>query len=237
MADILSKSEIEALISSLGTADASKPMTKGMSAPTPATTSNLLKGRKAPTGYELYDFRRPDKLSKDQLRTLQMLHETFARQAASSLSASLRSPVSIEMISLEQVPYDEYLRSIGNSVFRLHDDRPDARRPRAQRQPQQPHRHRAAAPSPALGAAVLLAETGLGGRGRGEPEHRRDRDERAVRRRRAAERYRARDPVRGEDRGDAARDVAVHPLSRDQADHREALGAEVVRHQRAEELA
>lgn len=115
MADILSKSEIEALISSLGSSEGGDKRPKaagvnvGMSGP-------LLKGRKT-VGYEPYDFRRPDKLSKDQLRTLQMLHETFARQAASSLSASLRSPVGIEMISLEQVPYDEYLRGIGNSVF------------------------------------------------------------------------------------------------------------------------
>jgi flagellar motor switch protein FliM len=69
--------------------------------------------------YEMYDFRRPDKFSKDQLRTLQMLHETFARLAATSLSAMLRSPVNIDLISLEQVPYEEYLRSIGASVFTI----------------------------------------------------------------------------------------------------------------------
>jgi len=69
--------------------------------------------------YEVYDFRRPDKFSKDQLRTLQMLHETFARLAGSGLSAYLRAPVNIEMISLEQVPYEEYLRSINQSVFTI----------------------------------------------------------------------------------------------------------------------
>lgn len=69
--------------------------------------------------YEVYDFRRPDKFSKEQLRTLQMLHETYARLAGSSLSAYLRSPVSIDLISLEQVPYEEYLRSISQSVFTI----------------------------------------------------------------------------------------------------------------------
>lgn len=69
--------------------------------------------------YEVYDFRRPDKFSKDQLRTLQMLHETFARLAGSSLSAYLRAPVTIDLISLEQVPYEEYLRSISQSVFTI----------------------------------------------------------------------------------------------------------------------
>lgn len=77
------------------------------------------KSSRAAVAYEIYDFRRPDKFSKDQLRTLQMLHETFARMAGSQLSAYLRSPVTIDLISLEQVPYEEYLRSINQSVFSI----------------------------------------------------------------------------------------------------------------------
>lgn len=65
----------------------------------------------------MYDFRRPDKLSKDQLRSLQMVHETFSRHAATGLSAYLRSPVQIDLVSIEQVPYEDYLRGIENSVF------------------------------------------------------------------------------------------------------------------------
>lgn len=48
-----------------------------------------------------------------------MLHETFARLAGSGLSAYLRAPVNIDLISLEQVPYEEYLRSISQSVFTI----------------------------------------------------------------------------------------------------------------------
>lgn len=69
------------------------------------------------SNYEPYDFRHPDKFSKEQLRTLQMLHETFGRLAGTALSAFLRSPVNMELISLEQVPYEEYLRDITQSVF------------------------------------------------------------------------------------------------------------------------
>jgi len=76
-------------------------------------------GSKTAIAYEVYDFRRPDKFSKEQLRTLQMLHETFARLAGTSLSAYLRTPVNIDLISLEQVPYEEYLRSINQSVFTI----------------------------------------------------------------------------------------------------------------------
>ena len=62
--------------------------------------------------HQLYDFRRPDKFSKDQMRTLQMLHETFARFYASSLSAYLRSSVTIDLLSVEQVSHDEWVRSL-----------------------------------------------------------------------------------------------------------------------------
>ncbi|MHB8991374.1 MAG: flagellar motor switch protein FliM [Chloroflexota bacterium] len=56
-----------------------------------------------------YDFRRPDKLSKDQMRTLQLIHETFGRLASSSLSAYLRTAVQLNMVSIEQGVYGEYI--------------------------------------------------------------------------------------------------------------------------------
>ncbi len=81
-----------------------------------AAVSRNSSGRSA-VAYEVYDFRRPDKLSKEQLRSLQMVHETFARHAATGLSAHLRTPVQIDLISIEQVPYEDYLRGIEHSVF------------------------------------------------------------------------------------------------------------------------
>lgn len=116
MSDILSQAEIEALLNSLN-----NESEMGLSNPQDnSIRSSALETRslaRASKPYEVYDFRRPDKFSKDQLRTLQMLHETFARLAASSLSAHLRTPITMDLISLEQVPYEEYLRSISQSVF------------------------------------------------------------------------------------------------------------------------
>lgn len=114
MSDILSQAEIEALLTSLGSGADS-------AATTPATNDRSIgkRGARPTVSYEIYDFRRPDKFSKDQLRTLQMLHETFARLSGSGLSAYLRTPVSIDLISLEQVPYEEYLRTINQSVFTI----------------------------------------------------------------------------------------------------------------------
>lgn len=122
MSEILSQAEIEALLNTLGSEEEAG---SGPSAGTPsrmAGAGTAAAGSKAALkqlAYEVYDFRRPDKFSKDQLRTLQMLHETFARLAGSALSAYLRSPVNIDLISLEQVPYEEYLRSINQSVFTI----------------------------------------------------------------------------------------------------------------------
>jgi flagellar motor switch protein FliM len=130
VSEILSQAEIEALLASLGSdpepiqaeaAPAPAPKSSGAS---PANFGGFFSpamkpGSRTSVAYEVYDFRRPDKFSKDQLRTLQMLHETFARLSGSALSAYLRSPVTIELISLEQVPYEEYLRSINQSVFTI----------------------------------------------------------------------------------------------------------------------
>lgn len=133
MSDVLSQAEIEALLSSL--ADNPTPNDQppasvnmsgfgsgaSMSAGTPGGAPRTLGGKgQALTkaiSYEVYDFRRSDKFSKDQLRTLQILHETFARLGGTALSSYLRTPVTIDLVSLEQIPYEEYIRSIYSSVF------------------------------------------------------------------------------------------------------------------------
>lgn len=63
---------------------------------------------------QVYDFRRPTKLSKDQLMTLKMMHETFARLSATSLSIQLRSLVSLNVASVDLLTYQEFIRSIPN---------------------------------------------------------------------------------------------------------------------------
>jgi flagellar motor switch protein FliM len=55
-----------------------------------------------------YDFRRPDRIAKDQLRSIHLLHETFARSMASSLSAYLRAYVVVNLVSVEQLSYMEF---------------------------------------------------------------------------------------------------------------------------------
>src|SRR6202045_5298643 len=57
---------------------------------------------------EPYDFRRPDRIAKDQLRAIHILHENFARSLASSLSAYLRAYVMVNLVSVEQLSFMEF---------------------------------------------------------------------------------------------------------------------------------
>jgi flagellar motor switch protein FliM len=61
-----------------------------------------------------YDFKRPERISKDQMRALQTLHETFARNFGASLSGFLRTIVEIRIAHTEQMTYSEFIASLPN---------------------------------------------------------------------------------------------------------------------------
>ena len=61
---------------------------------------------------KIYDFKRPDKFSKEQIRTVQIMHETFSRLTTTSLSAQLRCMVQVHVASVDQLTYEEFIRSI-----------------------------------------------------------------------------------------------------------------------------
>lgn len=63
-------------------------------------------------GYKLYNFRRPDKFSKDHLRALQDLHREYSRQLSLVLTAYLRMRIEVDVVSTDQLTYDEFTRSM-----------------------------------------------------------------------------------------------------------------------------
>ena len=67
-------------------------------------------------GYKLYNFRRPDKFSKDHLRGLQDIHREFSRQLALVLTAYLRMHLEVDVVSVDQLTYDEFMRSVPNPI-------------------------------------------------------------------------------------------------------------------------
>jgi flagellar motor switch protein FliM len=64
-----------------------------------------------------YDFRRPDRIAKDQLRAIHLLHENFARSLASSLSAYLRAYVIVNLVSVEQLSFREFTQCLPSPTF------------------------------------------------------------------------------------------------------------------------
>ena len=99
MTEVLSQDEIDQLLTAISTGEV-----EGEEAIKKAEARKI----------KIYDFKRPDKFSKDQIRTLQMMHETFARLTTTSLSAQLRAIVSVHVASVDQLTYEEFLRSIPN---------------------------------------------------------------------------------------------------------------------------
>lgn len=59
-----------------------------------------------------YDFRRPDRIAKDQLRAIHLLHENFGRNLAASLSAYLRAYVLVNLVSVEQLSFSEFTQCL-----------------------------------------------------------------------------------------------------------------------------
>ncbi len=59
-----------------------------------------------------YDFRRPEKFSKEHLRAIRLLHDSFARTLASAFSSYLHGHVLCHLANMEQLTYDEYIGSL-----------------------------------------------------------------------------------------------------------------------------
>ena len=62
------------------------------------------------SGPQAYDFRRPNKFSREHVRALQIVNETFARQFANVLASTLRAVSHVTLTSVDQLTYDEYIR-------------------------------------------------------------------------------------------------------------------------------
>jgi flagellar motor switch protein FliM len=68
--------------------------------------------RGAATGFAAYNFRRPDRVSKEQLRSLHFLHDRFAVNVSTSLSVFLRAMTEVNIVACEQFAYSEFLMSL-----------------------------------------------------------------------------------------------------------------------------
>ncbi|MGG0411525.1 flagellar motor switch protein FliM [Peribacillus simplex] len=95
--EILSQNEIDALLSAISTGE---------------MDADDLKKEEVEKRVKVYDFKRALRFSKDQIRSLTRIHENFARLLTTYFSAQLRTYVQISVASADQIPYEEFIRSI-----------------------------------------------------------------------------------------------------------------------------
>ncbi|MCF7810697.1 flagellar motor switch protein FliM [bacterium] len=102
MGKILSQEEIDALLSSVSDTGIEDQPDSSMQV-------------------QLYDFKHPERISKEQMRALRTIHEGFARMFATYLSTSLRTLVDVNLLSIDQVTFSEYSLSLSlpNALYLL----------------------------------------------------------------------------------------------------------------------
>ena len=131
MSDILQQSEIENLLGGAmgGKPSAPAPSTPAPSpTPTPAPAAQPMPATFGGSGVlpsiaplprptekvTAYDFKRPERVGKEQMRALQTMHEGFGRNYGAALSALLRTIVEVKLTSVDQLTYSEFVFSLEN---------------------------------------------------------------------------------------------------------------------------
>jgi flagellar motor switch protein FliM len=116
--EVLSQAEVESLLSAMesGGDGSFAPAPPGLapaaaqpSAGAPRQTTPRFRDKVIP-----YDFKRPERVGKEQMRSLQSLHEGFGRNFGAALSALLRSIVEVKLTSVDQLTYSEFVFSLEN---------------------------------------------------------------------------------------------------------------------------
>jgi len=111
MADVLSQSEVESLLAALDPGTTSTPD----ASPVPSFSNDARQDNISFAGQiSVYDFKRPERVSKEQMRAFQALHEVFSREFGATLSGILRSIVEVKLISVDQLTYSEFVFSLEN---------------------------------------------------------------------------------------------------------------------------
>lgn len=119
----LSQNQVESLLKAMETVEGAPPK------PPPPKFSN----EKSPTAggggtalgpaqprITAYDFKRPERVGKDQMRAMHSLHETLARNFGASVSGMLRTMIEVKLLSVDQLTYSEFVFSLDNpSCFNI----------------------------------------------------------------------------------------------------------------------
>jgi len=101
MADILSNDELDTLLSAVDEGDV------------PVGSGDVQHRERNVADY---DFRKPNRFSRDQLRVLQYTHKNAAQQMSSNLSSALRIGVEAQLVSIGQLTYEAFINSLADPI-------------------------------------------------------------------------------------------------------------------------
>jgi flagellar motor switch protein FliM len=105
--EVLSQQEVESLLTALDSGAAKSPAPASQS----GRSTTQMRSREKVTPY---DFKRPERVGKEQMRALQSLHEGFSRNFGAALSGMLRTIVEVKLTSVDQLTYSEFVFSLEN---------------------------------------------------------------------------------------------------------------------------
>jgi flagellar motor switch protein FliM len=107
MRDVLDQSDIDALMSAVAAGEVGEPSHQGQ-------IFSRHRGDHDRVEIRDYDFKRPERISKDQMRALRGLHEGFARNFGAFMSGFLRTIVEVRVAHADQLTYAEFIASLPN---------------------------------------------------------------------------------------------------------------------------
>src|SRR5215217_6455929 len=113
MSNVLEQSEVDALLTAVDTGQVNSggAASSGIGGHPQVFARN---GKPASHDVHVYDFKRPERVSKDQMRALEALHDGFGRNLGAALSGYLRTIIEVSVASIEQLTYSEFIHSLPN---------------------------------------------------------------------------------------------------------------------------
>ena len=107
MADVLDQGDVDALLAAVESGEVEEESSDGLI---------FSRSRQDISAADVrpYDFKRPERVSKDQMRALQTLHEAFARNFGAALSGFLRAIVEVRVATCEQMTYGDFISGLPN---------------------------------------------------------------------------------------------------------------------------
>ena len=102
MADVLSQNEIDALLSALSTGE---------------LEADEISRDEEKHKVKLYDFKSPQKFSKEHIRTLELVNDNYARIISNYLTGQIRQSVKVKIETVEQITYEEFIHSVQNPTI------------------------------------------------------------------------------------------------------------------------